>query len=522
MAPTCGAGDTMTVQSASSETRRLPARSRLADHLSTDRAALALIALATLCARGMLIGNPLIHIDEQFYLLVGQRMLDGALPYVDIWDRKPIGLFLIYAFAASLGGDGIVAYQVLAALFCAATAVFIRSAVVAVGIDRASALIAAIAYPFLTVCFEGGGGQAPIFYNAFVAAAGWMVLKAAGADRPLVPGAAAMLLVGLALQIKYTVVFEGLFFGLVLLMLQWRRRPALLPLIAAASIWVGLAVLPSLAAMAAYAAAGHFDAFWFANVASSFGRGERLDDGKGWGAPGLLLLALSPLLAIAAAEWWASRGRGPWIVRWWLVVALLAIVPMNSFWPHYALPALVPAAVVLGMAQAGGRALRRIVRGSVAALAIGAVVLAGSINARSGGRAFADKLTAIMARSPNCPFVFDGPIVPYALARSCLPTRFPFSAHLRTREERYALGVDQLGELDRILSRRPGVIVTRSEPKVSSDGREGHDRVAKVLQADYRLAARLRYKGYFILVHVLKDRVRALPNCASGCSRPVR
>uniref|UniRef100_UPI001C08B440 hypothetical protein n=1 Tax=Acinetobacter baumannii TaxID=470 RepID=UPI001C08B440 len=40
-------------------------------------------------------GNPSIHVDEQFYLLVGDRMLHGALPYLDIWDRKPIGLFLL-------------------------------------------------------------------------------------------------------------------------------------------------------------------------------------------------------------------------------------------------------------------------------------------------------------------------------------------------------------------------------------------------------------------------------------------
>ena len=55
------------------------------------------------------IGNPLVDLDEQMYLLVGQRMWDGAIPYVDIWDRKPIGLFLIYAASAALPIDAIVA-----------------------------------------------------------------------------------------------------------------------------------------------------------------------------------------------------------------------------------------------------------------------------------------------------------------------------------------------------------------------------------------------------------------------------
>lgn len=505
--------------------RRLPQSGRFpGDRPAWDWRALALIALATICARGLLIGNPLIHIDEQFYLLMGQRMLDGAVPYVDLWDRKPIGLFLIYALAASLGGDGFVGYQVLASLFCAATAVVIRHMALAVGLDRTSALVAAVAYPFLIACFEGGGGQAPVFYNLLMAAAGWMVLLAARAARPLRHGAVAMLLVGLALQVKYTVLFEGLFFGLVLLALQWRRAPRLSALVAVAPVWIALALAPSLAAMLAYAAAGHFDAFWYANVASSLERGERVDDGQGWGQPGMLLLALAPLLALAAAEWrgaarpGAAPGSMPGsrIVRLWLAVALLAMVPMMSFWPHYALPALVPAALVLGMAHARGGARRWAARGLVALTAIAAVALSVTTNLRSGGRETAYGMAAIMARSPNCPFVFDGPVAGYIIARSCLPTRHAFPNHLRLREERGAIGVDQLGELARILGRRPGVIVTRSDPK-TIDVPEAHRLVARALARDYRLAGRFPYKGRELLVYVLKDGVPALENCVSAC-----
>ena len=43
----------------------------------------ALIVLAAaLAARGPVLGNPLIYQDEQFYLLVGARMWNGALPFV--------------------------------------------------------------------------------------------------------------------------------------------------------------------------------------------------------------------------------------------------------------------------------------------------------------------------------------------------------------------------------------------------------------------------------------------------------
>ncbi|MGI8366235.1 hypothetical protein ACRYSN_13930, partial [Sphingomonas paucimobilis] len=70
-------------------------------------------------------GNPVIHVDEQYYLLVGDRMLHGAWPYIDLWDRKPVGLFALFAAMRLLPGDGILAYQLTATLFAAATAFLI-------------------------------------------------------------------------------------------------------------------------------------------------------------------------------------------------------------------------------------------------------------------------------------------------------------------------------------------------------------------------------------------------------------
>jgi hypothetical protein len=64
----------------------------------TLKAALVL-GLLVLATRAWIFGNPVVHIDDQFYMLVGERMRLGDLPFVDVWDRKPIGLFLIYALS---------------------------------------------------------------------------------------------------------------------------------------------------------------------------------------------------------------------------------------------------------------------------------------------------------------------------------------------------------------------------------------------------------------------------------------
>ena len=132
---------------------------------------MALFAVAVLTRAGR-IGDPAIQMDEQFYLLVADRMWHGALPYVDIWDRKPILLFLIYAALRPFSPDGIVAYQIGALLFATTTAFFI------VLIARrfahpAGALLAGIAYLLYLPVLGGAGGQSPVFYNLFMAIGAW-------------------------------------------------------------------------------------------------------------------------------------------------------------------------------------------------------------------------------------------------------------------------------------------------------------------------------------------------------------
>lgn len=183
---------------------------------------LAVILIATFAIRATHFGNPSMHVDEDFYLLVGDRMLhQGALPYVDIWDRKPIGIFLIYAAIRLLGGAGFVQYQVVATLFAAATA-FVIARIAARFTTLFASTVAGLCYILWIGLFGGEGGQTPTFYNLFTAVAALLTMKAALADPVDLGlirrnGAIVMLIVGVAMQIKYNVMFEGIFFALTLL-----------------------------------------------------------------------------------------------------------------------------------------------------------------------------------------------------------------------------------------------------------------------------------------------------------------
>lgn len=53
--------------------------------------------------------------DESTFILVGQSLVDGHLPYVELWDNKPPGAFVPFALTILLAGRSIVAIRVLGA-----------------------------------------------------------------------------------------------------------------------------------------------------------------------------------------------------------------------------------------------------------------------------------------------------------------------------------------------------------------------------------------------------------------------
>ena len=122
-----------------------------------DWIAAALIIAFAFLIRSATFGNPTLEPDESFYLLVGIKMHDGLLPYVDIYGRKPFGLFVIYYLVTLISHDP-AGYQVLATLFASATGVLIYA------FDRSNGgIVAGCLYIAGLSLVFGNGGQAPVF-----------------------------------------------------------------------------------------------------------------------------------------------------------------------------------------------------------------------------------------------------------------------------------------------------------------------------------------------------------------------
>ncbi len=430
------------------------------------RAAIVLTLLA-LATRAWIFGNPAIHVDDQFYLLVGQRLAEGYLPYVDIWDRKPVGLFLIYAFANRVFADPVAGYQLIAAV-CVVLTSLILFAMARRVTGFAAALGGAAAYPAWLLLFGGIGGQSPVFYNLpMAAAAAWTMALAVRPDarRLTAQGCAIMLLAGLAMQIKYAAVFEGLFFGLSLLWTGRQRGRALPRLAADAAVWIAIALAPTLAAYAAYAAMGHGEAFIDANFLSIF-RDEMPF------LPALVrllweLLGLSPFWVCAWIGW--RRCKAKPVARWifaWAGASIAGFLLFGNWFDHYVLPLLAPLSLIAALAF-DSVTRRRAAIGLVVGLGLAAGYPRGIVDvAGLGDRDRMDRLAGLIQPhlGKGCLYVADDLSILYYLTRSCLPSRFAFPDHLALKRYDRALGIDQRAEVARVLASRPPAIVVWTNP----------------------------------------------------------
>lgn len=449
------------------------------------------LALVALALRAWDFDNPVIHVDEQYYLLVGSRIWDGDIPFIDLWDRKPVGLFLLYALPALFPGDGVLAYQLMATAAAAATAIVLRASALRIGARRRGALLAGIAYLLWLSPLGGRGGQSPVFYNLPIALAvfwtlGLPALARSGRQAAIIgSGFVACLACGLAIQLKYTAAVEGAFVGLSHIWWLHRAGARIGTSVLAALLWMVAGVAPTAMAVGAYAAMGPsaLSAFWFANFDSIFLRPAYPLDQVAMRLLGIAA-QLSPLMACALLGWrMRSRPTPPALslAAAWLLAATGGFIAIGTFFDHYALPLVGPLALL------SAATLARRPRAAIGALGLGVLLFLAErafIPDDPPGARETARLVQLNARG-ECPYVFIGDTITYHLARSCVPTAYAFPNLLAYSTEQGATGIDEAGEVRRILNRRPPVIIS-STRKLDIWNRASLYEVKHALRSDYR------------------------------------
>lgn len=448
---------------------------------------LALIVAVSVLSRAVWFGDPAPDSDEQLYSLIGARMLHGELPYTDWWDRKPFGLFALFALAHALGGPGPIAYQLLATAFIAAGA-WLLYRLASILADHRTATGVALLYPLLMYAYGNLSGQSEAFFNPLMLGALLLIIRLKQ-DGSTCCATGAMFLAGLALQVKYSVLPQCLFLGLAALW-HFRWEPPL-KLFRRTMVLLAAGLSPTLAVALLYAVQSEFPAFWYANFESIFAR-SAAQSGR---FPHEHLAPLTPLFALTAGGLYlAFRTRPEGLPRNYLLVigwtlSILAGIYMLTTVYLYYFAALVPAALLLAIPLLDVRRAMRwlplaIVSGGAAALLNLPRHFVDTRQARGDLARMVVALKPYVGRD-RCLFVFDGPAALYRMTGSCLPARVIYPDHLNNPLERNALPVGQAREVARVLASPAGAVVT-ADQTLADRTTPARRLVAETIEREYR------------------------------------
>jgi hypothetical protein len=427
------------------------------------------LALFVVILRGYSFGNPVNDFDDQLYSFIGGRMLHGELPFVDWFDRKPFGLFAIFAIAHLFGGPSSMAYQGLAMAFVLGGG-FLTYHLARPMADRLGAAIAGCFYVVLITLFAGPSGQSEAFFVPIMLLAAALVRDC---ERPDADGRglAAMALCGIALQIKYTVLPQCAFLGAWVLWGQFRRGAGVAKLASNAAAYAALGIAPTAMVGLLYFAAGGWDQFWFANFESFFLRNPAYASRF---HPRQIPWAVVLAVPLFGAGYYSFRVAAPrdipryaFYALWSLSMLATVLLPQTIY--AYYLGALAPCIALLATPFYA----RATIAGSSPALMLLAAYLymfnlpdryEVQLAERRDFAQFSREVARHVDGSDRCLYVYDGPTALYRTSGGCTMTRYIYPDHLNNALETGALGVDQTAELTRILADHPAIIVTASRP----------------------------------------------------------
>ena len=430
------------------------------------------LLIVALLSHFMTFGNPILEWDENFYLFGGGRLIHGYLPYIDFWDRKPFGLFLIYAFFHLFGPYRIIAYQLGALLSLWGTALLIRKTSLTIA-SPFGALVGAAIYEVWPILANGEGGQSPIFYNLLVAASMYLIVlgipnfKKGNCTQIRNVGIYVMSLFGLSMQIKYTTIFEGVFSGIYLIYKSLKMEISLLNLSKYIIYWVSLAIIPTAFIFLFYIGIGHGDDWFFSNITSIF---LRQNEGKQillfrlhkilvLTSPFILPLVLNPIITKKLNN---IQKDIFWFLYIWTLCSIFSIAFFGTWYTHYILPALLPLSIQISI-------FSRVICGKIfltIILLIG--IIASQLNIKKHLRTYGGKeLFLTIEKSVNygkdgCIFVYNGPVEIYDALPYCRLTSHPFPSHFSLQRENAATGMNPLNEITLILEKKPKYIITHS------------------------------------------------------------
>lgn len=150
--------------------------------------------------------------DETVYLLGANSLLNGENLYTEVWENKPPGIFILFAIALFILGDGVVSIRFFACLAIGIAAFCLYKIGKSLFKEEEIGLFAGLLYSIVTLTNGGLAANTEIFFNVFTAIGFLLLFDAIYKNKNpnrykhviLVTG----VFLGIGIQIKQVVLFD--------------------------------------------------------------------------------------------------------------------------------------------------------------------------------------------------------------------------------------------------------------------------------------------------------------------------
>ncbi|MCL2927815.1 MAG: glycosyltransferase family 39 protein [Trichodesmium sp. MAG_R01] len=307
--------------------------------------------------------------DESIYILGADSLLNGNLPYTEIWDNKPPGIFILFSLAMLIFDRSIVSIRIISILATTFTSYFLYR--IGATIDQKQGekigLLAGVLYAIFSLHNDGAAANAEIFFAPFVTVGFLLLFR----NRQLSNIKVFMigLIFGIGMQIKYLVMMDTL--ALVLLGTWFRKerkikekeKEGLIKILNSTLKFyiifgIGL-ILPAIFIAFIYQFYGYFDEYIYATLSANSKYVAMLD--FSWSdlvsrlrkqVLGNILLWLclfwSPIYFVVFARGKFKQERNLIYLFLWFSCAFLAVLLSKRFYNHYFLQLLPPLCLISG------------------------------------------------------------------------------------------------------------------------------------------------------------------------------
>jgi 4-amino-4-deoxy-L-arabinose transferase-like glycosyltransferase len=290
--------------------------------------------------------------DESTYLVIAQEMLKGKIYWVDLFDTKPPGIFIVYSVLIGIAGKSIFFIRLLVAVWIALTAWGIFHLSKKWLSTGPGPWFAGVAYIVMTSMFTyfGVSPNTELFFAGFSVLAllivwhypwQWVAFVLAG------------LSLGIGLAIKQVVLFDALPLGLFLLWRIIQDRVHIMERLLKLGVLTLCSFIPTLAIAFWYYNQGYWEQFYFHQFVVP---GRYPADNEWWDMTKFFIdyfIRFFPITILVLYVLIKTRRMAipelAFLKLWAGFTILAAVIPGNIFY-HYYIQAMPPFVLLAGFA----------------------------------------------------------------------------------------------------------------------------------------------------------------------------